>query len=103
MVVPSRAGATFFGDQMSKNPFVYTDKTIPLTVLNAKARQLNSERRAEMDVAHDQVQKAVKAAFGKSKELKPVVPQASGHAKQLKAEAAKAAAAKANENKPASK
>lgn len=76
------------------NPFVYTDTTIPLTELNRKTRQLQAERRADLDEKHDVVQKAVRAAFGKTRDTKPVVPKGSSKASELKAEAAKAAAKK---------
>jgi hypothetical protein len=86
---------------MSKHAFVYTDKVIPLTTLNKKSRKLTSERRADLDEKHEVVAKAVKIAFGRGKEMKPVVPKASPRANELRAEAAAAAKVRATENKPA--
>lgn len=75
------------------NPFIYIpeEKRPTLLELNRRTRDLNSERRAELDVAHDQVAKAVATAFGK-KGAKPVSPKGSPASTELKAQAAAAKA-----------
>jgi hypothetical protein len=82
------------------NPFVHVpeDKALPLTELNRRTQDIAAARRADLDVKHEQVQKAVAVAFER-KVLKPVVPKASPMSNQLKATADAAAKVAAADKK----
>lgn len=81
---------------MKTNPFVHVapDKAPTLLELNNKGRMIAEEARAEMDVKHEEVSKAVAKAFGREKKMKLGIPEGSPQAAQLQKDADTAKAKK---------